>query len=68
MEVSGRLQAPTPLPSEKTATGTHWIGDWLGPRAGLDAVEKRKISCPCRDSNPSRSARSYTDCGIPARI
>jgi hypothetical protein len=22
------------------APGTHWIG-WLGPRAGLDAVEKR---------------------------
>jgi hypothetical protein len=22
--------------------GTHWIGDWVGPRAGLDAVEKRK--------------------------
>jgi hypothetical protein len=22
---------------------THWIGGWVGPRAGLDAVEKRKI-------------------------
>jgi hypothetical protein len=22
------------------APGTHWIGDWVGPRAGLDDVEK----------------------------
>jgi hypothetical protein len=25
----------------------------VGPRAGLAAVEKRKISCPCRESKPS---------------
>jgi hypothetical protein len=24
----------------------------VGPRAGLDAVVKRKIPSPCRDSNP----------------
>jgi hypothetical protein len=24
------------------------------PRAGLVAVEKRKISCPCRESKPGR--------------
>jgi hypothetical protein len=29
-------------PGER-APGTHWIGGWLGPRAGLDAVEKIKI-------------------------
>jgi hypothetical protein len=23
--------------------GTHWIGGWVGPRAGLDAVAKRKF-------------------------
>jgi hypothetical protein len=23
------------------ATCTHWIGDWVDPRAGLDEVEKR---------------------------
>jgi hypothetical protein len=22
--------------------GTHWIGGWVDPRAGLDAVEKKK--------------------------
>jgi hypothetical protein len=23
--------------------GTHWIGGWVGPRANLDDVEKRKL-------------------------
>jgi hypothetical protein len=23
--------------------GTHWIGGWVGPRAGLDDVEKSKF-------------------------
>jgi hypothetical protein len=30
-------------PSEK-AWDTHWIGDWVCPRIGLDIVEKRKVS------------------------
>jgi hypothetical protein len=25
------------------APGTHWIGGWVGPRAGLDNVGKRKF-------------------------
>jgi hypothetical protein len=25
------------------APGTHWIGGWMGPRASLDYLEKRKI-------------------------
>jgi hypothetical protein len=30
---------------------THWIRGWVGFRGGLDAAEKRRISCPCRESN-----------------
>jgi hypothetical protein len=29
-------------PGER-ASGTHWIGGWVGPRAGLDATDKRKF-------------------------
>jgi hypothetical protein len=46
MEVNGQLHTP-----EKQAHGTHWIRDWVGPRAGLDAVEKRK-PYPPRPSSP----------------
>jgi hypothetical protein len=33
------------------APGTHWIGGWLDPRAGLDAVVKKKVPSPCRVSS-----------------
>jgi hypothetical protein len=38
-------------PGER-APGTHWIGGWVGPRAGLDTIVKRKIFGPCQESNP----------------
>jgi len=31
------------------APGAHWIGGWMGPRAVLDAVVKRKIRNPSRE-------------------
>jgi hypothetical protein len=52
MEVSGQLHVPAALPRGERAPGTHWIGDWVGPRAVLDAEEKRKIPSPHRESNP----------------
>jgi hypothetical protein len=33
-----------------------WIGEWVDPRAGLDAVVKRKISSTCRHWKPQSSS------------
>jgi hypothetical protein len=43
-----------------SARGTRRRGDWVGLRAGLDAVAKRKKSyhCTCLELNPGRPARS----------
>jgi hypothetical protein len=44
MGVSGQHHAPAALtPGEKTP-GTHCAGGWVGPRAGLDAEARGKIS------------------------
>jgi len=32
------------------APGTHWVGGWLGHRAGVDAVTKRKIPIIATDA------------------
>lgn len=40
------------------------IGSWVGPTAGLDVLEKERISCRCRHSNPRSSGqqpRHYTN-------
>jgi hypothetical protein len=42
MEVSGELHASAALPPRERAPGTHWIGGRVDPRAGLDAVAKRR--------------------------
>jgi hypothetical protein len=42
MEVSGQLHTPTALLLGRSP-GTYWVGGWMGPRASLDAVDKRKI-------------------------
>jgi hypothetical protein len=47
---------PRLLYPQERAPGTHWIGGWVGPRAGLDAVVKRKIPSPYRDSNNRSSS------------
>jgi hypothetical protein len=48
MKTYGDWSASLPgrfTPTEK-ASGTHWIGGWVGPRAGLDAVEKSLLPFP----------------------
>jgi hypothetical protein len=39
----GRGHAPASSPPRR-GPSIHWIGGWVGPRAGLDAVEKKKKS------------------------
>jgi hypothetical protein len=37
---------PSRFTPRERAPCTHWIGSWVGPRAVLDAVVKRKIPIP----------------------
>jgi len=50
-EMNWQPQAPDTLPWERT-----WKGCWMWPGTGVDTLEKRKISCPCWNSNPGSSS------------
>jgi hypothetical protein len=55
-------------PRERTPD-THWIGGWVGPGAVLDAVVKKKILNPRRESNTRTPivqpvVQRYTDWAI----
>jgi hypothetical protein len=72
--VGGEWSASHPdsfTPGER-APGTHWIGGWVDPRAGLDDVEKSKfLTQPGLELRPlSRPAPSQStlsaDYAIPA--
>jgi hypothetical protein len=58
MEVSDQLHVPAALSSGERSPVIHWIGRWMGHRAGPKAVAKRKnpITVSCRESNPGRPA------------
>jgi hypothetical protein len=58
--VSGHFHAPAALPPGKSP-GTHCIGAWVDPRAGLDKMEKWKfLTLPGLEPRPlSRPARSH---------
>jgi hypothetical protein len=68
MEVSGQLHTPAALPPRERDTGTHWIGSWVNPRAGLDAVVKRKIPSSRRDSNPVHPIVQSKSVAIPTEL
>jgi hypothetical protein len=46
--VGGELSASClgHLNDGERAPGTHWIGGWVGPRAGVEKVKKRKFLPP----------------------
>jgi hypothetical protein len=65
------VSRPGRFTPRERAPGTHWIGSWLGPRAVLDAVVKRKIPSLRRESNPTTPivqpvVSRYTDWAIAA--
>jgi hypothetical protein len=44
---------PCRLTPGETGPGTRCTGGLVGPKAGVDIMEKKaKISCPCQESNP----------------
>jgi len=53
MEVRCQFQDQAAL-AQGSIPGTHWRGDCVGPRVGLNAVRMRKIPCP--DGNQTRSS------------
>jgi hypothetical protein len=50
------VSRPGRFTRRERAPDTHWIGGWVGLRAGLNAVVRRKVPSPCRDLNPPSSS------------
>jgi len=46
MAESGQLHVLAALPPEKEPSSTYWVGGWMGPRAGLNAMANRKKHLP----------------------
>jgi hypothetical protein len=55
---------PGSLTPGERVPGTHWIGCWLELRAGLDAMQQRKITCSCWESNSGCKARNRSPYGL----
>jgi hypothetical protein len=54
-------------PTER-APDTHWIGGWVGPRAGLDTVSRERFPAPSGNLTPIIQPVDirYTDGAVPA--
>jgi hypothetical protein len=66
MEVRSASRSVWFTPRER-ASGTHWIGGWVDPRAGLDAV-KGKIPSPRRESKPTTPIVQLVAQAIPTEL
>jgi hypothetical protein len=49
---------PGRFTSRERTPGIHWIGGWVGPRAGLDAGASRKFPAPTGTRTPNHPAHS----------
>jgi hypothetical protein len=63
---------PDRLPPGEKAPGTHWIGGWVDPRAGLDYLEKRKfltlLGLELRPLGGPARSHSLSVCGAEEKI
>jgi hypothetical protein len=58
MGMSGQVQLPdtlNPSPNQGKSPRSPEIIGWVGPKAGVDVLEDRQISCPCQESNRGSS-------------
>jgi hypothetical protein len=55
MEVTDQFHAPGRFTPRERVPDTYWIGGWVGSRAVLAAVVKRRIPSFFRESNPRSS-------------
>ena len=55
---------PGPLTPGRRATGIHWAGVLVGPRAGLDALQHSKVSYPCHELNHAYSTSVGRDSSV----
>jgi hypothetical protein len=53
VKLYGQLYAP------ERAPGTHWIGGWVGPTAGLDAEAKKIFFAPAGNRIPVSNIAYY---------
>jgi hypothetical protein len=59
MDVSSQLHAPAALPLGEAFPCYRCKGGWVGPRPGLDVMEKRKISFPRQEQNSDSSIAQF---------
>jgi len=52
MEVEWSATRPGRFIPWERVHGTHWIGGWVGPRAGLDLAAKKEKSLPLPAIDP----------------
>jgi hypothetical protein len=64
MRVGGQLHTPAALPPGKRP-GTHCIGGWMGPRAGLDGCGKSRPPPGFDTRTVQPVASRYTNYAIP---